>query len=176
MAATTVFDHPSIAKSPQNITKSTQLIGKSLKIIPTIKQTLKTTKRRLRRRPKGAGASRPPPWVFVVFNVCFMFCLIFSVFSMMFIAGQWNLNQVKIKNVIKQVTMGDFRVLIEVFPLVWPRETVSMHIFLSKIAFLTNFLWKLSVLIEIPLASMRLFSGSDLRMILDMTIRAYSWS
>ena len=65
-----------------------KIIEKSLKITPKIKQKLKTTKRRLRRRPKGAGASRPPPWVFVVFNFCLIFGMIFNDFSMIFIDFQ----------------------------------------------------------------------------------------
>ena len=58
MAATKVFDHPFIGKSQENIRKSMKIIEKSLKIIPKIKQTLKTTKRPLRRRPLGFSARR----------------------------------------------------------------------------------------------------------------------
>ena len=54
-----------------------------LKIMQQITQILNTTERRLRRRPKGADASHPPPWVFVVFNFGLISCLIFNVFSLM---------------------------------------------------------------------------------------------
>ena len=62
-----------------------QIIEKTLKINPSIKQQLKTTKRRLRWRPKGARASHPPPWIFVVFNVCLIFGMISGDFSRIFI-------------------------------------------------------------------------------------------
>ena len=41
----------------------------------------------------------------------------------------------KNESVIKQVTVGDFRVLIEVFPLAGTRETCSRRKYGSKIAF-----------------------------------------